>query len=68
MGGVQTWQDAAEFILAGASAVAIGTALFIDPSTPQKISDGLAGWVRQQGAERLADLVGALEFPGDRGR
>src|SRR5579862_2319578 len=45
MGGVQTWQDAAEFVLAGSSAVAIGTALFIDPSTPNKICDGLSQWL-----------------------
>src|SRR5829696_3497288 len=37
MGGIQNWQDAAEFILAGASAISIGTALFIDPATPNKI-------------------------------
>jgi dihydroorotate dehydrogenase (NAD+) catalytic subunit len=65
MGGVQTWQDAAEFVLAGASAVAIGTALFIDPSTPERICDGLAAWVTQQGCQRLSELVGALEMPGD---
>src|SRR5215207_8195176 len=41
MGGVQSWQDAVEFILAGASAVAIGTALFVDPATPNKICAGL---------------------------
>src|SRR3954463_5124182 len=41
MGGVQTWQDAVEFILAGSSAVAIGTALFVDPATPNKICQGL---------------------------
>jgi dihydroorotate dehydrogenase (NAD+) catalytic subunit len=63
MGGVQYWQDAAEFILAGASAVAIGTALFVDPATPGKISAGLADWILKQGVDRLADLVGALEVP-----
>src|SRR5205085_8480302 len=41
MGGIETWQDAVEFILAGASAVGIGTALFVDPATPNKICDGL---------------------------
>src|SRR5438477_5139007 len=41
MGGVQYWQDAVEFILAGASAVAIGTALFVDPDSPVKICQGL---------------------------
>src|SRR3954447_10458595 len=42
MGGVQTWQDAVEFLLAGSAAVAVGTALFVDPATPNKICDGLA--------------------------
>src|SRR5438477_6271432 len=42
MGGVQNWQDAVEFVLAGASAVAIGTALFLDPATPNRICDGPA--------------------------
>ncbi len=68
MGGIQYWQDAAEFILAGASAVAIGTALFIDPATPEKISNGLSEWLSRQGADRLTDLVGALELPGDQPR
>jgi dihydroorotate dehydrogenase (NAD+) catalytic subunit len=62
MGGVQTWQDAAEFILCGASAVAIGTALFIDPATPNKICDGLAEYMQKQGVERLSDLVGSLQI------
>jgi len=65
MGGVQTWQDAAEFVLAGASAVAIGTALFVDPATPNKVCDGLNEWMAKQGVERLSDLVGAVQLPGD---
>jgi dihydroorotate dehydrogenase (NAD+) catalytic subunit len=65
MGGVQNWQDAAEFILAGATAVAIGTALFVDPATPNKVCDGLAEWMKQQGVQRLTDLVGAVQLPGD---
>jgi dihydroorotate dehydrogenase (NAD+) catalytic subunit len=68
MGGIQYWQDAAEFILAGASAVAIGTALFVDPATPTKICEGLEEWLKKQGANRLSDLVGALELPGDEPR
>jgi dihydroorotate dehydrogenase (NAD+) catalytic subunit len=68
MGGVQYWQDAVEFILAGASAVAIGTALFVDPATPNKICDGLADYMRKTKVERLSDLVGALELPGDEPR
>ena len=68
MGGVQTWQDAAEFVLAGASAVAVGTALFIDPATPNRTCDGLDRWLSEQGVGRLAELVGALEMPGDEPR
>jgi dihydroorotate dehydrogenase (NAD+) catalytic subunit len=68
MGGVQTWQDAAEFVLAGAAAVAVGTALFVDPATPNRIAEGLDGWLAKQGASRLVNLVGALEMPGDAAR
>jgi dihydroorotate dehydrogenase (NAD+) catalytic subunit len=68
MGGIQTWQDAVEFILAGSSAVAIGTALFVDPATPNKIVDGLSEYMQKQGIERLSDLVGALQLPGDEPR
>jgi dihydroorotate dehydrogenase (NAD+) catalytic subunit len=65
MGGVQSWQDAVEFILAGASAVGIGTALFVDPSVPNKICDGLVQYMEKMQVERLAELVGALQLPGD---
>ncbi|HZL34546.1 MAG TPA: dihydroorotate dehydrogenase [Tepidisphaeraceae bacterium] len=65
MGGVQYWQDAVEFILAGASAVAVGTALFVDPAAPNTICQGLEQYMKKQGVERLADLIGALELPGD---
>ena len=68
MGGVQTWQDAVEFILAGASAVAVGTALFVDPAVPNKIVEGLAEYMQKAKIDRLADLVGALELPGDEPR
>jgi dihydroorotate dehydrogenase (NAD+) catalytic subunit len=62
MGGVQTWQDAAEFILAGASAVSIGTALFIDPATPNRICQGLDDYASRQGVSSLAELVGTLQL------
>lgn len=65
MGGVQYWQDAVEFLLAGASAVAVGTALFVDPAAPNKICQGLAEYMAKMKLERLSDLVGALELPGD---
>lgn len=68
MGGVQYWQDAVEFILAGASAVGIGTALFVDPATPNKIVTGLNDYLIQQKINCLSDLVGALQLPGDEPR
>lgn len=60
MGGVQTTQDALEFIIAGASAVAVGTALFIDPALPQKIASDLAGEVASRGLSNVRELVGTL--------
>ena len=65
MGGVQTWQDAVEFVLAGSSAVAIGTALFVDPATPNKICDGLKQYLEKIGVKNLSELVGTLQMPGD---
>ena len=65
MGGIQYWQDAVEFILAGASGVAVGTALFVDPATPNKICEGLVDYMQKMKVQKLADLVGALELPGD---
>ncbi len=61
LGGTLRWQDAAEFILAGATAVGVGTALFVDPRTPVALAKGLAGWVRSQGARSIGELVGAVE-------
>ncbi|HUB27361.1 MAG TPA: dihydroorotate dehydrogenase [Tepidisphaeraceae bacterium] len=64
MGGVQTWQDAVEFLLAGASAVAVGTALFVDPAAPNKILDGLIQFMEQTKIASLRELIGMLEIPG----
>jgi dihydroorotate dehydrogenase (NAD+) catalytic subunit len=65
MGGIQLWSDAIEFLLAGASAVGIGTALFVDPATPNKILQGILGYIQQAGISRLQELVGTLQLPGD---
>jgi len=61
LGGVLRWEDAAEFVLVGASAVGVGTALFVDPRTPVALAKGLAQWVRAQGATSITELVGAME-------
>lgn len=62
MGGIMSWRDALEFILAGASAVQVGTALFTDPRAPLAIVDGLRAYCEKHGIERIADLVGKLEL------
>ncbi len=63
LGGVTRWEDAAAFVLAGASAVGIGTGLFIDTKSPMKVIRGLECWVRRQGAASIDQLVGRLERP-----
>ncbi len=60
MGGIQDTRDAIEFFLAGASAVAVGTALFVDPAAPVKIADGLAAHLEQRGLRHISELTGAL--------
>jgi dihydroorotate dehydrogenase (NAD+) catalytic subunit len=60
IGGVMRWEHAAEFVLAGASALEIGTGLFADPRSPAKVARGLEGWVRRQGAGSISELVGGL--------
>ena len=62
MGGIQTARDAVEFLLAGASAVAVGTALFVDPTLPVKIADDLADYVGQSGLRNVGELVGQLDL------
>ncbi|MGD9789152.1 MAG: dihydroorotate dehydrogenase [Phycisphaerales bacterium] len=60
VGGVTTWEDAAEFILAGAMAVEMGTATFADPRSPLKVIKGLERWVRDQRVGSISDLVGRV--------
>ncbi len=60
IGGVMHWDDAAELILAGASGVQVGTALFADPGAPVKISLVYEKWARSQGVSSVAELVGAV--------
>lgn len=59
-GGVTRWEDAAEFILAGATAVQVGAGTFIDPRVPARLLKGLDRWVRAQGERRIAELIGGV--------
>jgi dihydroorotate dehydrogenase (NAD+) catalytic subunit len=63
IGGVLDWRDAAEFILAGATAVGLGTALFVDPRSPLRIADGLERWSRKQGCASISELIGGVVGP-----
>ena len=65
MGGIQYWQDAVEFLLAGASALAVGTALFVDPATPLKVAEGLQNYLKENGCSSLQELVGSLKLHGE---
>ena len=60
MGGVSTGEDAAQLMLAGASAVAVGTALFADPCAPLKVRDGLADVAARQGLSAVRELTGGV--------
>ena len=59
MGGISSAEDAIEFLLAGASAVAVGTANFNDPAVTMKICDGINDYLAQQHIESVRDIIGA---------
>ncbi len=59
LGGIASVDDALEFLMAGASAIQIGTAVFVDPTTPLRVIDGLAQFMEREGMSRLGQLVGA---------
>lgn len=58
MGGITTWQDAVEFMLAGATAVSIGTGNFVNPQAPLEILRGIQNYCEQRGIASVRDLVG----------
>ncbi len=61
MGGITTWEDAIEFFLAGADAIAVGTANFIDPMAAIQIIDGINAYLDRKQIARVADIVGKME-------
>jgi dihydroorotate dehydrogenase (NAD+) catalytic subunit len=63
MGGIQRWQDAVEFLLAGATGLAVGTALFLDPNIPVQIVEGLKGYLARKGKTDIHEIIGALQSP-----
>src|SRR5207342_775371 len=61
MGGIATTADALEFMIAGASAVQVGTANFVDPFIWSKLLDGLTSYMRRHNLARLSDITGSLD-------
>ena len=60
LGGICTAQDAIEFLMAGATAIQIGTANFIDPTTTIKVRDGINQWLDSHGCTSVNDIIGTL--------
>lgn len=61
LGGITTPEDAVEFMLAGATAVQVGTASYADPRATERIAQGLEHWCTRHHVSRVADLIGALD-------
>ncbi len=60
LGGISSAEDAIEFLMAGASAVEIGTANFVDPCVTVKVKDGIASWLESHNCMSVNDIVGVL--------
>ncbi len=61
MGGISKWQDVVEMMMAGANAVQVGTANFIDPYTPIKLVDGLNSYLDKKGISSVTELTGTIK-------
>lgn len=61
LGGIEKWQDAIEMMMAGASAIQIGAAMFYDPYAPIKIVDGMNQWLDSQGIKDVNEIVGTVK-------
>lgn len=62
MGGIATAEDAIEFLLAGASAVAVGAMNFVNPYATIEVVEGIEAYMKQYGIENVTDLIGAVEW------
>ena len=62
MGGIQHPSDAIEFLLAGATGLAVGTALFVDPACLTTIRDGIAAYLKRHGCASVREIIGALQL------
>jgi dihydroorotate dehydrogenase (NAD+) catalytic subunit len=65
LGGIVTPEDAVEFLLAGATAIQVGTASYADPRATERLAHGLESWCRSHQVEKVTSLTRALEIPRD---
>jgi dihydroorotate dehydrogenase (NAD+) catalytic subunit len=63
LGGIVTPEDAVEFLMAGATAIQVGTASYADPRATERLAQGLESWCRGHHVEKVTSLTGALEIP-----
>lgn len=61
LGGIETAEDAVEMMMAGASAIQVGAAMFCDPYAPVKIAEGIAQWMDSNNIRELSEIVGAVK-------
>ena len=61
LGGISSTKDALEFLMAGATAIEIGTANFLDPAVTIKVRDGINDWLDQHGCKDIHEIIGCLE-------
>ena len=61
LGGIMTAEDAIEFLMAGATAIEIGTANFIDPAVTIKVRDGINDWLDRHGCSSVQEIIGTVE-------
>jgi dihydroorotate dehydrogenase (NAD+) catalytic subunit len=62
IGGIMEAKDAVEFLIAGASAVQVGTANFVDPGAGILVADGISAWCDSQGIDDVGKLVGSIDI------
>ena len=60
LGGISNATDAIEFLMAGASAIQIGTANFLDPTVTLKVRDGIDRWLEEHGVKDIKEIIGVI--------
>jgi dihydroorotate dehydrogenase (NAD+) catalytic subunit len=60
LGGIMCADDALQYLLAGASAIQVGTATFVEPAAPIRILEGISAWMESEGIARVGDIKGLM--------